>query len=99
MSIITIQRRQNIFRRSINGAWINGHTETDTFKIDEQRLRPRDLGQGYVGHFSLGHGITATWPDGTVEHAYPGNRGVGNYPPECFPPCGRLNALLRGLAP
>lgn len=94
MTTITIQRRQGILRRRDVGSWIsNDVVETRVFEVDEECLRPEDLGQGHISHFSLGHGLTATWPDGTVEHAYPSASG-----PDCYPRCGRLNSLLRGLA-
>lgn len=87
MPTVTIERRTERFSRTINGAW-SRHTVTEIEKLEREEsfLKPG---------LSLGAGITVTWPDGTKEHAFPGNHGVGNYPPECIPADGRLSKLLR----
>ena len=86
MPNVNITRRQERFSRTVNGAW-SRHTTTEIERMerDESFLTPK---------LSLGSGITVTWPDGVIEHAFPGNRGVGNYPPVCIPDNGRLAALL-----
>lgn len=86
MSTVTITRRTERFTRTENGAWSrHTHSEREVMVRDEAFLKPG---------LSLGHGITVAWPDGVTEYAYPGNRGVGNYPPECIPHDGRLSKLL-----
>lgn len=86
MTTVTIERRTERFSRTINGAWSrHSVTEKEVLVRDESFLSPG---------LSLGSGITVTWPDGVKEHAYPGNRGVGCYPPECIPASGRLATLL-----
>lgn len=82
---VTIERVQQRFSRTRNGAWRYASTESETITIDESQL---------TSSFSLGSGILATWPDGVKERAWPGNRGVGNYPAECIPRDGRLSKLL-----
>ena len=98
MTTVTIVRRQDRFRRSINGAWLSNGTALETLERDEDVLRPKPYQHPLYGQmyhkFGLASGITVTWPDGVVEHAFPGNRGVGDYPPECIPRDGRLAKLL-----
>ena len=102
MTVVKIARRTERFTRTENGAWSrHSSVETEHLELDESILKPHyeRTGAQHTGPksrfgFSLGAGITVTWPDGVVEHAYPGNRGVGAYPPECIPANGRLNALL-----
>jgi hypothetical protein len=97
MTTVTVYRRQEKFKRAINGGWLGNGADTEVFDIDEDRLRPHDVQYplGVVRQsFSLGSGITVHWPDGVKEMAFPGNGGVGNYPPVCIPTTGRLASLL-----
>lgn len=99
MTTVTITRRQNRYRRSINGAWVGSHVEVEVLERDEDWLRTKDVQHpnGVVRQrVSLGDGMTVVWPDGVTESAYPGNHGVGNYPPACIPHNGRLSKLLAG---
>lgn len=87
MTDVTIARRTERFSRTPNGAW-SRHVVIET----ETLVRPESW---LCAGISLCAGITVTWPDGVTEHAFPGNRGVGCYPPEIIPADGRLAALLR----
>lgn len=87
MTTVAITRRTERFSRTVNGAW-SRHTVTETETLEREESW---LGPG----ISLGAGITVKWPDGVTEHAFPGNRGVGHYPPHCIPADGRLALLLR----
>lgn len=83
---VTIERTQNRFRRSINGAWIGGGSEVTKFQADDSCLKP-----GY----GVSHGITVTWEDGVSESAFPFNGGAfTGYPPTVYPHDGRLAKLL-----
>lgn len=96
MTIVTITRTTDRYRRTINGAWVGGGSEQQTFEIDEEKLRPTTLDTGVKLPFSINSGIVVTWPDGTRESAFPFNGGAfAGYPPICYPGNGRLAELLK----
>ena len=86
MKTVTVCRTFNRCTRTTNGAWYGVTPENNTFEIEEEKL---DKG------FSLNSGIKVTWPDGTIENAFPFNGGASiGYPPICIPGNGRLSKLL-----
>lgn len=83
---VTVQRNENRYRRSVNGAWMSAGRDTEKFEIEESKIDSL---------FSLGSGVTVTWPDGVSESAFPFSGGsMPGYPPDCFPIDGRLAKLL-----
>ncbi len=83
--IVKVTRRTNRYRRTINGAWVGGGTEVETFEIDEDKL---DFS------FSINDGITVEYADGTTECCYPGQGYF--YPLTFYPAQGRLSRKFQG---
>ena len=83
MTLVTVTRRTNRYRRAVNGLWLAGESETTTI----ENVPEEDL-----AGFSLDDGLTVAWPDGHKETAFP-SRGGQNDPPD-VPPGGRLAALF-----
>ena len=83
MATVTISRRQESFRRTINGAWVGAGTETTTHEnVPESDIRNWIVGGGLCC-FS-----TVIWPDGHKESARLESWGPVGYGP-------RLEALFR----
>lgn len=95
MARVHLTRTTNRFRRTMNGAWMPGGSDRHTWSVDEEDLKPRRTGLGGLVRFSIGDGLVAEFEDGTTESAYPTVPGSAHeYAPTCFPPNGRLAALL-----
>ncbi len=94
MDIVKITRTHNLYRRSVNGAWVGNGSTSEAREMSESFLmRPADA--KHCTHFSLGDGIKVQWPDGVTEHAFEGIAGLGGqYAPKCIPERGRLHSLL-----
>jgi len=89
MQTVTVTRTLNRYTRTANGAWYGVAPENNTFEIEEKKLNKQ---------FSLNSGIKVTWPDGTIESAFPFNGGASTgYPPICIPGDGRLSKLLNRI--
>lgn len=98
MTTVTITRRTQRYRRSVNGAWLAGHCEAETLVRDEEILRTRDVQYplGVVrSRFSVGDGIEVEWPDGVKESCYSHGTSHSGKPYLAFIPAdGRLSRLI-----
>ena len=84
-TMLAVERAQRRYRRACNGPWAFATTEREFLEVLESDIHL----------YGIGDGLTITWPDGVKEAVFPGNGGVGNYPPVCIPNGGRYAQLLK----
>lgn len=58
---LKITRYTSHYRRTVNGAWIAGRSDTEVFTVPEERALAYVMGGG------LSASCTAEWPDGHIE--------------------------------